>query len=75
MGVLDELSTGVPVSAAGLLQTRLQLSASLLTLALFTIPIGVAIVIEPPLFLWAGRRARTRVISLALLLVALGAAL
>lgn len=74
-GLLDELSTGVPVSAAGLLQTQLQLSASLLTLALFTIPIGVAIVIEPPLLLWAGKRARPRVISLSLIMVALGTVL
>jgi predicted MFS family arabinose efflux permease len=74
-GLLDELSTGVPVSAAGLFQTRLQISASLLTLGLFTIPVGVAIAIEPPLFLWAGKRSRTRVISISLLLVALGAVL
>ncbi|HEX6245902.1 MAG TPA: MFS transporter [Polyangiales bacterium] len=74
-GLLDELSTGVPVSAAGLFQTHLSLSASLLTLGLFTIPVGIAIVIEPPLFLWAGKRSRTRVISVSLLLVALGAVL
>ncbi|MET0339669.1 MAG: MFS transporter [Polyangiales bacterium] len=66
---------GVPISGSGLLQTELGLSATQLTLALFTLPSAFALLVEPPLMIWASRRPPGRVIAVALGAVGLGALL
>lgn len=75
VGLLDELGTGIPITGAALLRSRFELSASTLTLALFTIPVGFATIVEPPLLLWASRLPRARGAAVGLVGIALAALL
>ena len=75
VGLLDELGTGIPITGAALLRTRFELSASALTLALFTIPVGFATIVEPPLLLWASRLPRARGAAVGLVAIAFAALL
>lgn len=73
LGFLDEVGVGVPISGAGRLKEALGLGASAVTLALFTIPIGIALVVEPPLLWLASKLSRSRAIAAGLTGVALAA--
>lgn len=75
VGLLDELGVGIPITGAGFLQARFSLSASALTLALFTLPIAFATLVEPPLLLWASGKPRARGAAISVLAIALGALL
>jgi MFS family permease len=65
----------VPIAASGLLQTALGLTTTQLTLALFALPSGFALLVETPLMLWASRRPPGRVVAVALAAVGIGALL
>lgn len=65
----------MPIAASGLLQTALGLTTTQLTLALFALPTGFALLVEAPLMLWASRRAPGKVVGLALAAVGISALL
>lgn len=75
LAFLDEISTGVPIAASGLLLTTLGLSTTQLTLALFALPTGFALLVEAPLMLWASARSIGKTVALAVGVVGISALL
>ncbi len=74
----DELASGLPAAGAPELRADLGTGVAALTVAIFTTPLLLSLVVDVPLLLWAERRSRSRMVALGLLgmgLSLLGAAL
>jgi MFS transporter, FSR family, fosmidomycin resistance protein len=63
----DELASGLPAAGAPELRLALGAGVAALTVAIFTTPLVLSLLVDVPLLLWAERRSRSRMVALGLL--------
>jgi MFS transporter, FSR family, fosmidomycin resistance protein len=62
----DELASGLPAAGAPELRAELGAGVAALTVAIFTTPLVLSLLVDVPLLLWAERRPRGKMIALGL---------
>jgi MFS transporter, FSR family, fosmidomycin resistance protein len=60
----DELASGLPAAGAPELRSDLGAGVAALTIAIFTTPLVLSLVVDVPLLLWAERRPRAKMVAL-----------
>ena len=60
----DELASGLPAAGAPELRADLGTGVAALTIAVFTTPLVLSLLVDVPLLLWAERRSRAKMVAL-----------